>query len=136
MVAHKSGELRFSGDLAGLSDANVLAKLLAPLCRIKWVVYAKRPVRRQVLAYLSRYTHRVAISNRRLVACDATRAIVTMDNRSPQKEPRIREMIEAAGATLLRLPPYSPTSIRSRAPSPSSKQFCEGRTNSRRSLGC
>jgi Putative transposase. len=48
---------------------------LAPLRRAKWVVYAKRPFGgpQAVLAYLSRYTHRVAIANRRLIACDRTR---------------------------------------------------------------
>src|SRR5260370_22939686 len=47
---------------------------LAPLHRTKWFVYSKRPFARpeQVLAYLSRYTHRVAISNSRLIAADAT----------------------------------------------------------------
>ena len=79
MVAHKSGKLRFSGDLSGLSDVNVFARLLAPLRRIEWVVYAKRPFAgpEQVLTYLSRYTHRVAISNRRLVACDENRVTFT-----------------------------------------------------------
>ena len=79
MVAHKSGKLRFSGDLSRLSDVNVFARLLAPLRRIEWVVYAKRPFAgpEQVLTYLSRYTHRVAISNRRLVACDENRVTFT-----------------------------------------------------------
>ena len=50
------------------------AAFLAPLRRTEWVVYAKRPFGgpEAVLAYLSRYTHRVAISNRRLIACDRT----------------------------------------------------------------
>ncbi len=75
MAAHQSGKLRFSGDLAGLADADVFAKRLAALRRAEWVVFAKRPFAgpEQVLAYLSRYTHRVAISNRRIVACDDAR---------------------------------------------------------------
>jgi hypothetical protein len=72
VAAHQSSKLRFSGDLAGLASGDAFAALLSPLRRIEWVVYAKRPFAgpEQVLAYLSRYTNRVAISNRRLVACD------------------------------------------------------------------
>ena len=71
-AAHQSGKLRFSGDLAGLCDATAFAGVLAPLRRTEWVVYAKRPFAGpgQVLAYLSRYTHRVAISNRRLLVLE------------------------------------------------------------------
>ena len=56
-----------------LADAQAFATYLTPLRRAEWVVYAKRPFGgpQAVLAYLSRYTHRVAISNRRLIACDA-----------------------------------------------------------------
>lgn len=66
---HTSGELQFFGDLAALHDAAIFADTLAPLRRTEWVVYAKEPFAgpEQVLAYLARYTHRVAISNRRLV---------------------------------------------------------------------
>jgi Putative transposase/Transposase zinc-binding domain len=69
-AAHQAGTLRFSGDLERLAEPNAFLVLLAPLQRAEWVVYAKRPFAgpRQVLAYLSRYTHRVAISNRRLLA--------------------------------------------------------------------
>jgi hypothetical protein len=57
---------------ARLDDIRALKAYLAPLRKSDWVVYAKRPFGgpRAVLAYLSRYTHRVAISNRRLVAAD------------------------------------------------------------------
>jgi hypothetical protein len=67
---HRSGELRFFGEHAGLTDAGAFGRWLAPLRSCDWVVYAKRPFAgpAAVLAYLSRYTHRVAISNRRLVA--------------------------------------------------------------------
>jgi hypothetical protein len=64
--------LQFFGEHAGLTEANAFRRWLAPLRSCEWVVYAKRPFAGPgaVLAYLSRYTHRVAISNRRLVAMD------------------------------------------------------------------
>jgi len=70
--AHRSDRLQFFGEHADLSDAAAFGDWLAPLRQCEWVVYAKRPFAgpEAVLAYLSRYTHRVAISNRRLVACD------------------------------------------------------------------
>ena len=73
--AHSAGRLRFSNTLAGLADARTFKRFLGPLRRTKWVVYCKAPFAgpEQVLRYLSRYTHRVAISNRRLVAIDSNR---------------------------------------------------------------
>jgi hypothetical protein len=70
---HRTGQLQFFGEHAALQDAKVFADWLAPMRRCEWVVYAKRPFAgpQAVLAYLSRYTHRVAISNSRLVALDA-----------------------------------------------------------------
>ena len=72
IAAHEAGRLKFFGDHAALADAQAFAAYLAPLRRSEWVVYAKRPFGgpQAVLAYLSRYTHRVAISNSRLIACD------------------------------------------------------------------
>jgi Putative transposase/Transposase zinc-binding domain len=72
VAAHDAGRLQFFGDHAALADPQALARYLAPLRRTEWVVYAKRPFGgpKAVLAYLSRYTHRVAISNSRLIACD------------------------------------------------------------------
>lgn len=69
---HHAGQLQFFGEHAGLTDASAFSRWLAPLRSCEWVVYAKRPFAgpEAVLAYLSRYTHRVAISNRRLVAMD------------------------------------------------------------------
>ena len=63
---------RRSINSAGLADKRTFKRFIAPLRRIKWVVYCKAPFAgpKQVLRYLSRYTHRVAISNRRLVAAD------------------------------------------------------------------
>ena len=67
---HHAGQLQFFGGHAGLTEASAFSRWLAPLRATEWVVYAKRPFAgpEAVLAYLSRYTHRVAISNRRLVA--------------------------------------------------------------------
>jgi Putative transposase/Transposase zinc-binding domain len=72
LAALKAGRLTFFGDHASLADARAFAAYLAPLRKIEWVVYAKRPFGgpEAVLAYLSRYTHRVAISNSRLTALD------------------------------------------------------------------
>ena len=74
VAAHQAGRLAFFGDHAVLAKPRVLAAFLAPLRNAKWVVYAKRPFAgpQAMLAYLSRYTHRVAISNRRLISADAT----------------------------------------------------------------
>ena len=69
---HEAGRLAFFGEQAGLADPAAFAAHLAPLRKAEWVVYAKRPFGgpEAVLAYLSRYTHRVAISNSRLVSHD------------------------------------------------------------------
>ena len=71
-AAHEAGQLKFFGDHAGLSDKAAFAAFLAPWAEAEWVVYAKEPFGgpEEVLRYLSRYTHRVAISNRRLVSAD------------------------------------------------------------------
>ena len=69
---HKAGKLQFFGEHAALADAKAFKAWLVPLRRCEWVVYSKRPFAgpAAVLAYLSRYTHRVAISNSRLLALD------------------------------------------------------------------
>ena len=69
-AARAAGLLRFFGDHTHLDDPQAFAAYLAPLRKTEWVVYAKRPFGgpQAVLAYLSRYTHRVAISNSRLLA--------------------------------------------------------------------
>ena len=73
LALHRAGELAFFGDLIGLSEPQAFTAYLAPLRKIEWVVYAKPPFGgpEAVLAYLSRYTHRVAISNSRLINADA-----------------------------------------------------------------
>jgi len=70
--AHAADRLRFFGDHAGLNERGAFVKFLAPLRRKNWFVYAKPPFAgpAAVLTYLSRYTHRVAISNSRLIALD------------------------------------------------------------------
>jgi ssDNA-binding Zn-finger/Zn-ribbon topoisomerase 1 len=72
VAAHQAGELQFFGNHAALTDAQAFAAYLAPLRNSEWVVYSKRPFGgpKEVLRYLARYTHRVAISNRRLIALD------------------------------------------------------------------
>ena len=73
-AAHKQGERRVQGELASLADGALFERWLAPLRKLEWVVYAKRPFAgpAAVLAYLSRYTHRVAISNILLVRMDVS----------------------------------------------------------------
>jgi Putative transposase/Transposase zinc-binding domain len=72
MHAHDAGQLKFFNTHAGLADKRTFKRFIGPLWHIKWVVYCKAPFAgpKQVLRYLSRYTHRVAISNRRLIAAD------------------------------------------------------------------
>ena len=73
MALHRAGDLAFFGDLEHLVQAGAFAAWLAPFRKSEWVVYSKPPFGgpEAVLAYLSRYTHRVAISNHRLVSADA-----------------------------------------------------------------
>jgi len=71
--AHRAGKLKFFGEHVSLADARTFKAWLTPMRECEWVVYAKRPFAgpEAVLASLSRYTHRVAISNSRLLALDA-----------------------------------------------------------------
>jgi hypothetical protein len=71
-MAHQANRLAFFSDHALLANRKAFAAFLAPLRKTEWVVYAKQPFGgpQAVLAYLSRYTHRVAISNRRLISAD------------------------------------------------------------------
>jgi predicted RNA-binding Zn-ribbon protein involved in translation (DUF1610 family) len=68
--AHRAGKLQFFGEHQRLAETKTFANWLKPLRQCEWVVYAKRPFAgpKAVLAYLSRYTHRVAIANSRLIA--------------------------------------------------------------------
>ena len=69
-IAYRKGELKFHGELAVLGDPRQFESLLDRSVRDEWVVYCKRPFGgpRQVLKYLARYTHRVAIANSRLAS--------------------------------------------------------------------
>jgi hypothetical protein len=71
--AHRAGKLQFFGEHQVLAEAKTFTDWLQPLRQCEWVVYAKRPFAgpEAVLAYLARYTHRVAIANSRLIALDA-----------------------------------------------------------------
>jgi hypothetical protein len=72
VTAHRADHLQFFNELARLADAQAFADHLEPLKAKRWHVYAKRPFGgpEAVLAYLARYTHRVAISSSRLIAID------------------------------------------------------------------
>ena len=72
-AAHAAGRLAFRGADARLAERRTFMRYLSPLRRRKWFVYSKPPFAgtEAVLAYLARYTHRVAISNRRLIRADA-----------------------------------------------------------------
>ena len=80
VAAHQ--QLQFFGDYAHLAQAQAFATYLEPLRKAEWVVYSKRPFGgpAAVLAYLSRYTHRVAIANSRLIAFDHARVTFRWKN--------------------------------------------------------
>ena len=94
MELHRAGQLAFFGDLKGLADTKAFAGYLAPLRKTEWVVYAKPPFGgpEAVLAYLSRYTHRVAISNSRLISADAETVAVRWKDYRIKRGDRMRVM--------------------------------------------
>jgi hypothetical protein len=102
VTAHRAGKLQFFGPLAGLAAPEAFEALLAPLRTTEWIVYAKRPFAgpEQVLAYLARYTHRVAISNHRLSAIEDGR--VTFTWRDYRAGGRVKPMTLAADEFLRR----------------------------------
>jgi hypothetical protein len=86
--AFHQGKLLFRGNTDGLKEETAFHRFLKKLRRQKWVVYSKEPFGgpQQVYMYVSRYTHRVAISNHRLVSCqDGQVTFKARDNRNPQK---------------------------------------------------
>ena len=102
--AYQSGELRFFAELEPLQDEARFSAYLAPLRQAEWVVYAKPPFGgpQQVLAYLGRYTHRVAISNQRLLHHDGGNVTFQWkDYRSPGRE-KSRQMTLGSGEFIRR----------------------------------
>ncbi len=85
--AYRAGELQFFGEHRSLANTRDFDHWIKPFRKIEWVVYAKRPFAgpEAVLAYLSRYTHRVAISNSRLLGFDAQGVAKWKDYRSKQR---------------------------------------------------
>jgi hypothetical protein len=90
--AYAEGKLQFFGDLEELRDPAAFARFLAPLEEMEWVVYAKTPFGgpQHVLDYLGRYTHRVAISNNRLLALENDQvSFAWKDYRDPQQPRKV-----------------------------------------------
>ena len=104
IATHDAGKLVFFGEHASLADAGAFAALLAPLRRSEWVVYSKKPFGgpEAVLAYLSRYTHRVAISNRRLIAADETSVTFKVKDYRVEGPDRSKTMTLATGEFIRR----------------------------------
>src|SRR5208283_845882 len=94
LAAHAAGELQFFGSHAHLAQPAAFAAVLAPLRKTKWFVYSKRPFAgpQAVLAYLSRYTHRVAISNSRLIALDQANVTFKWKDYRIEGRDRLRAM--------------------------------------------
>jgi hypothetical protein len=103
-TAHADGRLQFFGPHAGLVDKARFKAFLEPLYDTHWHVYAKRPFAgpEQVLAYLARYTHRVAISNRRLIKADATGVTFTYKDYRREGSDRYTTMTLAPGEFMRR----------------------------------
>jgi Putative transposase/Transposase zinc-binding domain len=88
--AYTAGQLQFFGELEGLRDPATFARYLAPVKKQEWVVYAKPPFGgpQHVLEYLGRYTHRVAISNRRLLALEQGQVSFAWKDYRDQQQPQ------------------------------------------------
>ena len=104
-TAHAAGRLQFFGTHAGLADTAAFKAWLAPLRTTDWFVYAKRPFAgpEQVLSYLSRYTHRVAIGNSRLVSADATGVTFKFKDYRLEGDERYKTMTLETGEFIRRL---------------------------------
>jgi hypothetical protein len=100
--AYQQDKLQFAGSLEDLSERAAFNRLLKNARKKKWVVYAKRPFGgpQQVLDYLGRYTHRVAISNHRLLALEGGR--VTFSWRDYRDSAASKEMSMEAGEFIRR----------------------------------
>jgi len=104
IAAHKADRLQFFNGHAALTDFKTFAAWVSALRQIEWVTYAKRPFGgpEPVLAYLSRYTHRIAISNRRLVAWDDTGVTFKWKDYRLQGPDRYKTMTLAVGEFIRR----------------------------------
>ncbi len=96
---HAAGRLQFFGDQLGHADRRAFLRHLAPVRKKRWIVYAKPPFAgpEAVLAYLSRYTHRVAIANRRLISLDETGVTFRYKDYRREGAERPRTMTLATG---------------------------------------
>src|SRR5947209_2332143 len=105
IAAHADGQLQFFGDHAPLTQREAFAAYLRPLRKIEWVVYSKRPFggAETVLAYLSRYTHRVAISNSRLISFDDAGVTFKWKDYRIDGRDRYKVMMLATDAAIRRL---------------------------------
>jgi hypothetical protein len=103
-AAHAAGRLSFFGNHTHLANAHSFAALLAPLRKAEWVVYSKRPFGgpQAVLAYLSRYTHRVAIANSRLIAFDEQGVTFNWKDYRIEGRDRYKQMTLATGEFIRR----------------------------------
>jgi hypothetical protein len=104
LAAHEARRLVFFGVHEALADAGAFADFLKPLSRSEWVVYSKKPFGgpEAVLAYLSRYTHRIAISNRRLIAADANAVTFKYKDYRVEGEGRFKTMTLATAEFIRR----------------------------------
>jgi hypothetical protein len=104
LAAHAAGRLQFFGPHAHLANAKAFRAFLAPLRRKRWYLYAKHPFAgpKAVLAYLSRYTHRVAIANSRLIKADARTVTFTVKNYRAKGPARYTTMTLATGEFIRR----------------------------------
>jgi Putative transposase/Transposase zinc-binding domain len=114
--AYRKGKLQFHGELESLASPTVFEALCQKAGRLKWVVYAKRPFGgpEQVLKYLARYTHRVAISNRRLLSMEGGRVTFEWKDYAAgnQTKTMTLEAVEFMRRFLLHVPPSGFVHIR------------------------
>ena len=103
-AAHQAGRLEFFADHAALAEPAAFQARLAALRKVEWLVYAKRPFGGPdaVLAYLSRYTHRIAIANSRLVAFNGARVTFKWKDYRARGDARYKLMTLAANEFIRR----------------------------------
>jgi hypothetical protein len=122
MHAHDAGQLKFFNTHAGFAGKRTFKRFISPLRRIKWVVYCKAPFAgpKQVLRYLSRYTHRVAISNRRCSRRHQHR--VPLEGLSQQRPGPLEDNAAAPGRVHQALP--HPRAAQGLPPHPALRPLC------------